>query len=205
MGFFITFEGGEGSGKTFQAKALHRKLMKTGTPVTLTREPGGTEAGEKIAHLLKKLKEIEMTPLTELFLFNASRAQHVDQVIKPGLESGKIVICDRYTDSTVTYQGFGRGLDLEMVKTVNDFASGGLKPDLTILMDMPPEEGLKRIRSRKKDRFEEEDIEFHSKIREGFLRLVADDPEHWLVVDATLSKERIKKIIWNKVSTLINK
>jgi dTMP kinase len=208
MGLFITFEGGEGSGKTLQAKALHRKLMQAGTPVILTHEPGGTEAGEKIARLLKQLKEIEMVPLTELLLFNASRAQHINQVIKPNLEFGKVVICDRYTDSTVTYQGYGRGLDLETVKTVNDFATGGLKPDLTILMDIPPEEGFNRInniRGREKDRFEQEDIEFHRKIREGFLRLVADEPERWLVVDATLSKERIKKIIWNKVSTLINK
>ena len=134
MGFFITFEGGEGSGKTLQAKALYRKLMQAGKPAILTREPGGTEAGEKIARLLKQLKEIEMTPLTELLLFNASRAQHINQVIKPNLEFGKVVICDRYTDSTVTYQGYGRGLDMEMVKTVNDFATGGLKPDLTILM-----------------------------------------------------------------------
>jgi len=205
MGFFITFEGGEGSGKTIQAKALLRKLMQAGTPVILTREPGGTEAGEKIARLLKQLKEIEMAPLTELLLFNASRAQHINQVIKPNLEFGKVVICDRYTDSTVTYQGYGRGLDLETVKTVNDFATEGLKPDLTILMDVPPEEGLNRIKSRKKDRFEQEDIEFHRKIREGYLRLAADESERWLVVDATLSKERIKKIIWEKVSTLITK
>jgi dTMP kinase len=203
MGIFITFEGGEGSGKSFQTKALYRKLVQSGVPVLLTREPGGTEACEKISHLLKQLKDIDMTPLTELLLFNASRAQLIADIIRPNLKEGKIVICDRYTDSTVVYQGYGRGLDLEMVKTINDIATHGLKPDLTILLDIAPEAGFNRIRNREKDRFELENIAFHRRIREGYLKLVQEEPERWLVVDATLSKERIKKIIWDKVSTLI--
>ncbi|MFC2069939.1 dTMP kinase [Chloroflexota bacterium] len=203
MGLFISFEGGEGSGKTFQAKALYRKLVQSGTPALLTHEPGGTKAGEKIAHLLKRLKEIDMTPLTELLLFNASRAQLMKEVIQPNLKTGKVVICDRYTDSTISYQSYGRGLDPELVRTINNTATQGIKPDLTILMDIPPEEGFIRIRGREKDRFEREDIAFHKRIREGYLSLAADEPERWLVVDATWSKERIKKLIWKRVSTLL--
>ncbi|MFC1920665.1 dTMP kinase [Chloroflexota bacterium] len=203
MGLFITFEGGEGSGKTFQAKALYRKLLETGVQVLLTHEPGGTEAGEKISHLLKQSKEIEMSPLTELLLFNASRAQLIEEVLQPSLKAGEVVICDRYTDSAIAYQSFGRGLDIELVRSINNTATQGVMPNLTILLDMPPEEGFIRIKRREKDRFEQEDMAFHKRIRDGFLSLAADEPGRWLVVDATWSKERIRTLIWKKVNRIL--
>ncbi len=206
MGTFITFEGGEGSGKSTQAASLNRKLQKLAIPAILTREPGGTPLSEWIRNLLKWTNAY-ISPETELLMFNASRAQLLDEVIKPALETGKVVICDRYTDSTTTYQGYGRGLNLEMVRMINDTTINGLKPDLTILMDIPPEEGFNRINrilGREKDRFEQEAITFHRRIREGYLSLAAGEPERWLVVDATLSKVKIKKTIWNRVSRLLN-
>ncbi len=203
MALFITFEGGEGSGKTFQAKALYRKLRQMAVPVLLTHEPGGTELGEKISRLLKWTAEADITPIAELLLFNASRAQLVKEVIQPNLQSGEVVICDRYTDSTISYQSYGRGLDIELVRSVNSTATHGIKPDLTVLMDIPVEEGFSRRPKKRRDRFEQEDIAFHERIREGYLSLADEDPERWLVIDATLSKARIKNIIWKKVSQLL--
>jgi len=203
MALFITFEGGEGSGKTFQARALHSKLRQTAVPVLLTHEPGGTELGEKISRLLKWTGEADISPLGELLLFNASRAQLIEEVIQPNLQSGKVVICDRYTDSTVSYQSYGRGLDIELVRYINDTATRGIKPDLTVLMDIPVEEGFSRRPKRSRDRFELEDIAFHERIRKGYLSLADEDPERWLVIDATLSRARIKNIIWKEVSQLL--
>jgi len=203
MSLFITFEGGEGSGKTFQARALYRKLLQTAVPALLTHEPGGTEPGEKIARLLKWSQEADITPLTELLLFNASRAQLIEEVIKPNLEDGKVVICDRYTDSTVCYQSFGRGLDPELARAINNTAAQGIKPDLTVLMDITVEEGFSRKRGKRRDRFELEDIAFHRRIRDGYLKLAAEEPERWLVVDATQARTRIRKTIWERVSRLL--
>ena len=203
MALFITFEGGEGSGKSFQSKALYEKLVQEKIPALLTHEPGGTELGEKITDLLKWSGETDISPLTELFLFNASRSQLVKAVLKPALKKGQTVVCDRYTDSTVCYQSFGRGLDLEMVRSVNDTAAQELAPDLTVLMDIPVEEGFARNADKKRDRFEREDMDFHRKVRAGFLKLAEDEPERWLVIDATLSKPDISAIIWDKVSDLL--
>ena len=203
MSLFITFEGGEGSGKSSQVASLSKKL-KTTSSVILTREPGGTTLSEHIRTILK-WTDAYISPETELLLFNASRAQLLNEIIKPSLTSGKVVICDRYTDSTIAYQGFGRGLDLEIVKSTNNIAAQGLKPNLTILMDISPEEGFLRIQGRAKDRFEKEDSAFHQRVREGYLKLAAEEPERWLVIDASLSKERIKQIIWKKVSSLLSK
>ena len=136
-------------------------------------------------------------------MFNTSRAQLVAEVIRPGLEKGKIVICDRYTESTTAYQGYGRGLALAMVKAVNDAGTQGLKPDLTMLLDIAAEEGLTRKRGGRRDRFEQEEVAFHQRVREGYLKLAAEEPERWLVVDAEKSKEEIEEIIWRKVSQLI--
>ena len=144
MALFITFEGGEGSGKTLQARALYRRLSQLAIPALLTQEPGGTSLGKKLARWLKWAEEAGILPLTELLMFNASRAQLVEEVIQPNLKGGKVVICDRYADSTTAYQSYGRGLDLEMVKTINNTATRGLKPDLTVLLDIPAEEGLAR-------------------------------------------------------------
>jgi dTMP kinase len=204
MAIFITFEGGEGSGKSVQAKALFRRLSDLAVPVLLTHEPGGTPFGEKLGHWLKWARDAYISPLTELMLFNASRAQLVAEVIQPNLKSGKAVISDRYADSTTVYQGYGRELDLAMVKATNKAATQGLKPDLTILLDIPVEEGLARKMARKQDRFEQETAIFHQRVREGYLELAAAEPRRWLVVDATQSKRQIADIIWQRVSRLIS-
>ena len=203
MALFITFEGEEGSGKTVQTRALYRKLTRLAIPALLTHEPGGTVAGEKIARWLKWAHGVGISPLTELLMFNASRSQLVEEVIQPALKSGKVVICDRYADSTLAYQGCGRGLDLEMVGAVNNAATRGLKPGLTILLDLSFEAGLARKINRKHDRFEQESIAFHRRVRQGYLKLAAAEPERWLVIDASQSKEEISKIIWQRVSRLL--
>ena len=205
MAFFITFEGGEGSGKTFQAKALYRRLCRLAIPAVITQEPGGTELGQKLTRWLKWAQATDMSPQAELFIFNASRTQLIDEVIRPGLEEGKVVICDRYSDSTTVYQGYGRGLDLEMVKAVNNIAISGLKPDLSILLDVPVEVGFDRKAGRKRDRFENEDLAFHQRIRDGYLKLAAEERERWLVVDADQPKARIRRIIWERINLLISR
>jgi len=202
MALFITFEGGEGCGKSSQARALYRRLSRLAIPVVLTHEPGGTPLGQKIGRWLK-WERADISPLTELLLFNASRAQLVAKVIQPNLKSGKTVICDRYADSTTAYQSYGRGLDLEIVKAINNAAIQGLEPDLTVLLDIPAESGLARKRARKQDRFEREDTAFHQRVRNGYLKIAANDPKRWLVVDASQSKRKIEQIIWQRVNQLL--
>jgi len=204
MALFITFEGGEGCGKSVQAKVLYRRLSQLAIPTLLTHEPGGTPFGKKIAFWLKWAEDKDIQPLTELLLFNASRAQLVTKVIQPSLASGIVVICDRYADSTTAYQSYGRGLDLEIVKTINNVATQGLKPNLTVLLDMPAETGLARKRGKRQDRFEQEEITFHQRVREGYLKLAANEPQRWLVIDATQSKGKIAQIIWQRVSQLLS-
>ncbi len=202
MSLFITLEGGEGSGKSVQSRALYEKLVQLAIPVVLTHEPGSTPLGDKVSRLLK-WANADISPMTELLLFNASRAELVDGVIKPNLGKGKVVICDRYADSTIAYQYYGRGLDLEIVELVNNTATQGVKPDLTVLLDMPSEEGLGRKKAEKQDRFEKEVLAFHQKVRLGYLKLAADEPERWLVIDATQAKEKVTEIIWQRVSQLL--
>lgn len=204
MSLFITFEGGEGSGKSLQARALYKKLSQLAIPAILTHEPGGTPFGERIARWLKWSEKTDISPLTELMLFNASRTRLVEEVILPALKTGKVVICDRYTGSTTAYQSHGRGLGLETVKAVNKAATQGLKPNLTVLLDIAPEEGLARKRARKQDRFEQEDIAFHQRVREGYLKLADEDRERWLVVDAGQTKKEIAGIIWQRVNKLLS-
>ncbi len=204
MSLFITFEGGEGCGKTVQSRALYRRLVRLAIPVLRTYEPGGTPLGRKLSRWLKWTDNLDISPLTELLLFNASRAQLVTRVILPHLESGEVVICDRYADSTTVYQGYGRGLELSTVEAINQAATKGLKPDLTVLLDMPVEEGLARKGFAKQDRFEQEDVAFHQRVREGYLKLAANEPQRWLVIDATRSKEEIREVIWQKVSQLLS-
>ncbi len=204
MGLFITFEGGEGCGKSVQSKELYRRLSQLAIPALLTQEPGGTALGKKLGRWLKWADDMDISPLTELLLFNASRAQLVSEVIQPSLQSGKTVICDRYADSTTAYQGYGRGLDLEIVKAINNAATQGLEPDLTVLLDVPVEEGLARKRAKRRDRFEQEDIAFHQRVREGYLKLAAKDPQRWLIIDATLPLAQVTEIIWEKVKRLLS-
>jgi len=154
--------------------------------------------------LLKWTEATGISPLTELLLFNACRAQLIEEVILPNLKSGKVIICDRYADSTTAYQSYGRGLDLEMVRTINNTATQGLKPDLTVLLDMPAKEGLARKEAERHDRFEKEDSAFHLRVRQGYLKIAAEEPERWLVVDASQSKAEIRKIIWQRVSQLLS-
>jgi len=201
MSLFITFEGGEGCGKSVQSRTLYKRLSKLAIPAVLTHEPGGTPLNKKIRDLLKRADDISISPLAELLLFNASRTQLIDEVIHPELEKGKVVICDRYTDSTIAYQSHGRGLDMEMVRAVNDIAAQGLKPNLTILLDISAQEGL--ARKKKRDRFEREDIAFHQKVRKGYLKLAEEEPQRWLKIDAAQSKAKIAEIIWQKVSQLL--
>ena len=203
MALFITFEGGEGSGKSVQARALYRRLCRLSIPAVLTHEPGGTPSGDRIARLLKWAHDADISPLTELLLFNASRTQLVKEIIRPGLESGKIVICDRYYDSTTAYQSYGRGLDLEMVMTINSTATQGLKPDLTVLLDITVEEGHTRKAGKKRDRFEQEDTAFHQMVRDGYLKLAAEETDRWLVIDASQSRPKIREIIWQRVNQLL--
>ena len=203
MSLFITFEGGEGCGKSTQARALYRRLSQLAVPVLLTQEPGGTPLGKTIARWLKWSLKTEISPLTELMLFNASRTQLVSDIIMPNLKNGVIVICDRYTDSTIAYQSYGRRLDLQTVLAVNNTATQGLRPDLTILLDMPVDAGFARKGLREKDRFEQETIAFHQRVHDGYHRIAKSDPARWLLVDATLSRATITAILWDKVARMI--
>lgn len=203
MALFVTFEGGEGSGKTLQSRRLHRRLMRLGMPAVLIHEPGGTPLGRRIARWLKWARKVCMPPVGELLMFNASRAQLVTDVIRPGLRKGTTVICDRYADSTVAYQGYGRGLDLEQVRAINAAATGGLVPDVTVLLDIPVEQGFGRKSGQGLDRFELEDAAFHQRVRRGYLEMAAAEPERWLVVDALLPKKTLEDIIWQRVSRMV--
>ena len=199
MSLFITFEGGEGSGKSTQARVLHRRLLSMGISALLTHEPGGTPLGKEIRRRLKG--EGESDPQTELLLFNASRAQLVAEVIRPALKSGTVVICDRFFHSTIAYQGYGRGLALDLIEAANNIATQGLEPDLIVLLDLPVEQGL----SRKKlgDRFEREEIAFHQRVRQGYLEMARKDPRRWLVIDGSLPKKEIGRLIWERVEQLL--
>jgi dTMP kinase len=202
LGLFITFEGGEGCGKSTQSKLLLKKLQQKNIPVVLTHEPGGTALGNELRKTLKQQRDYPVSPQAELFLLAASRAQLVAEVIRPALEEGKVVLCDRFTHSTMVYQGYGRGLDFTAIKMVNNMATRNLNPDLIILLDISPEQGLARKQSLK-DRFELEDLSFHRRVREGYLKMAAAEPDRWLVIDASLSKARVAEIIRDRVSRLL--
>jgi len=191
---FITFEGGDGTGKSTQIKALERHLAARGRSFVSTREPGGTPLGKLIRQALLEVGKQPIGSPTELFLYLADRAQHVQDVILPALDSAKIVLCDRYTDSTLAYQGYGRGIDLKVLRELNRIADRGVRPDLTLLFDCPVELGLSRTAKRlaeedagagREDRFEREKLEFHEKVRAGFLELARAEPERFRIIDAS--------------------
>ncbi|MBI3358881.1 MAG: dTMP kinase [Nitrospirae bacterium] len=191
-GYFITFEGGEGSGKTTQLAHLARHLQKKGYPVLQTREPGGTLIGEAIRSLLLYPKEVHCNPEAELFLYLADRAQHVKEVILPALSEGQIVLCDRFSDSTLVYQGIARGIPLHKVLAMTRLAADGLKPNLTFLLDIDLEKGLSRLKTRKEaNRLDLETDLFHYKVREGYLALAKDEPKRIHVVNAAISERRV--------------
>jgi dTMP kinase len=189
-GLFITLEGGEGSGKSTLAVALAARLEERGHSVCLTREPGGTELGQAVQRLLEGGRA--PSPLAELLLFEADRAQHISEVIGPALAAGKIVICDRFADSTLAYQGYGRGLDLEFIRKLNDETTEGWTPDLTLLLDVPPEVGIARGGAQL-DVTGRESLEFHERVREGFLSLAKQEPKRFVVIDATLPEGKVSE------------
>ncbi len=190
-GFFITFEGGEGSGKTTQLKALLAYLHSRRLDAVQTRDPGGTTIGNQVRGLLLDGENVRMSSLAELLLYEASRAQLLHEVVRPALAAGRIVLCDRFTDSTVAYQGYGRGLDLDLVERLNAVATDGLRPDLTFLLDLDPAVGLARVGGRltqtrqRRDRLEEEVLEFHERVRTGYRALASREPERMVVLDAS--------------------
>ncbi|MFC2075254.1 dTMP kinase [Bdellovibrionota bacterium] len=198
-GRFITFEGVEGSGKSTQIRILTQFLEGQGFEVVLTREPGGTPISDKIRDLLLDVENKEMKPTTELLLYAASRSQHVEEKILPALKQGKVVICDRFADSTVAYQGFARGIDRKLIDQCILLATGGVKPDLTFVLDMPVEIGRERASRRGVDRMEQEEVEFHEKVRGAFLEIAKEEPERVIVVDADCSidelSEKLQKIM----------
>lgn len=208
MALFITFEGIEGCGKTTQAEMLKIHLEGKGLPVLLTREPGGTEVGERIRGMLLKREGDTLSPWAELLLYLACRAQLVDTVIKPALDRDTVVICDRFSDSTIAYQGYGKGLPLKMIEALDEWVTRGLKPDLTLLLDCPVEEGLKRAWGRKdriqEDRFEREGIAFHERVREGYLKIALNEKRVRVINadrEASLIHEEICGIIDRIISS----
>ena len=204
---FITFEGIEGCGKTTQVNRLKEYFESLGKEVLVTLEPGGSRLGKTLRKILLSMESQDLTREAELFLYLADRAQHVDQVIRPALEQGQVVISDRYADSTVVYQGYGRGLDPQILHSFNEIATRGIWPDLTILLDLPVEIGLKRAVTRNlqtkqtdEGRFEAESIDFHNRVREGYLTWSALNKNRFIIVDATGSVDEIFEQIKNKLS-----
>lgn len=201
-GIFIVFEGPEGSGKTTQIKLLSKYLKKQNYDFVLTREPGGTKVAELVRKIILTTGNT-ISPLTELLLYESSRAQHVDEIIKPNLEKGKIVVSDRFYDASIAYQGYGRGIDINLVKQLNNIAAQGVKPDLTILLDISVEKGLARVLSGRKkvDRLEQETISFHKKIRCGYLKIAKERND--IVVINVEDKE--KNVVHKEILEVLNK
>ncbi len=198
---FITFEGIDYSGKTTQAKMLIRRLRQMEMPVVYVREPGGTKISEAIRDILLDHRNREMHAHTELLLYMAARSQIVQEIIKPAIQAGKVVVCDRYIDSSVAYQGYGRGIDLEWVHRLNDFATEHLKPDITFLLDLSPERAAERRqrKARRQDRMESEALEFYSNIRKGYRKLAEAEPRRVMILDAELPRDQIHQQIWEMI------
>lgn len=204
---FITLAGIEGAGKTTQTKNIAGFLDEIKQPYILTREPGGTDIGKKIRSILLDPDSTGLSSKAELLLYAADRAHHIESVILPALRSGMYVVCDRFMDCTTAFQGYGRGIDLSLIERIHDLVLSGLKPDITFLLDIDPESGLKRAlsdiksgeRSEKESRFEQEALEFHKKVREGYLALAEKEPERFVIVDASMNADEIKETIKNKI------
>jgi dTMP kinase len=206
---FITFEGIEGCGKTTQIKRLAKKLADLGVQFVATLEPGGTRIGQDIRKLLLDSNNRHLAPLAELILYAADRAQHIEEIVKPALDQGKWVICDRFFDATVAYQGAGRGLDMGLIKTLNDLVTKGIRPDITLLLDCPPETGIGRALKRNdilghdgQDRFEREKMEFHTKVRSGYLEISHHEPR-FSIIDATRSEDEVEEDIFKVIRPFI--
>lgn len=199
---FITFEGPDGSGKTTQVKRIGRKLIEKGFDIVYTREPGGTEISNQVREILMNMKNKQMCPRTEILLFCAARAQLVEEVIRPALQSGKIVISDRYADSTLAYQGYGHGFEQETLKHILNFATGNLWPDLTFLLDIPAEKGLRRRISNQEEwnRMDDYQLAFHERVRKGYHQLAAADPQRWEIIDADQPEEAVENEIMQRLA-----
>ena len=205
---FITFEGIEGSGKTTQLKHVEAYFKRQGRECIVTREPGGTEIGKKIRSILLDPASKNMSPVSELFLYMADRAQHVKELLIPAISAGKTVLCDRFFDATVVYQGYARGLEVEQIHRLHELTLEGLKPDVTILLDLPPEIGLSRawaqIDNGKRDdvesRFEKEKLSFHKKVRAGYLELARLEPQRFRIIDATREENEVRRDIIQALS-----
>jgi dTMP kinase len=199
----VALEGGEGAGKSVQVIALSARLADAGIPYTSTREPGGTKLGEQLRSVLLSSPD-QLDPLTEVLLFVAARRELVRQVITPALERDRVVICDRFADSTRAYQGFARGVPLDVIDTLNELATAGREPDLVVFLDLAPEEGLsRRPAAENDDRFSMESIDFHVRVRNGYRALAGAAPEHWLTLDATLPPDQISDEIWSRIAQLL--
>lgn len=200
QGLFITFEGVEGAGKSTQAELLYKHLLREGYPVHWTREPGGTRLGEAVRDVLLH-DTADITPLAEVFLFAASRTQLVEQLIRPQIGEGAIVVCDRFYDATLAYQGFGRGIPQSQIRDINDMCSWGVRPDLTFLLDIEPARGLDRARRRAMDtnmamdRFESADLAFLERVRDGYLQIAQDEPARFRVLDGSLDPISTNEIV----------
>jgi dTMP kinase len=205
--FFVSFEGPEGSGKSTQIKLLERALQQHNIHVLSTREPGGTTIGEQIRTVLHDPRNQAMLPTAEILLYSAARAQHVGQVIRPAMERGDLVISDRFAESTLAYQGYGRGLDLDALRLITAFATEGLKPDLVIYLDLDVQIGLERKRRDRAqglgewNRMDQQSLDFYRRVREGYLAMAAQEPKRWLVIDATQTVETIHQQIWRRIET----
>ncbi|MDP8256387.1 MAG: dTMP kinase [Candidatus Alcyoniella australis] len=199
----ITFEGPEGAGKTTLIKRLAARLEQLEMPILITREPGGSPLGARFREMLLEHIEDRPTALTELLLYEADRIEHLEKIVRPALELGKLVLCDRFADATTAYQGYGRGLDLETVRSLNELVLRGLRPSRTYLLDLPVEAGLARTRGRlsadgrDESRFESEQIEFHQRVRRGYLELAAAEPQRFCIVDAQLDPEALYAVVIN--------
>jgi len=206
QGLFISFEGGEGVGKSTQIKALARRLSAAGHRVLTTREPGGTPLCESIRSLLQSDQEV-ISPEAELLLFTSSRAQLCRQIIQPAIERGEVVLCDRFMDSTSVYQGVARAIPSAQVEQINQFSVGNCKPDLTFLIDLDPHQGLKRVRQRAAgslDRIEQESLDFFKAVRSGYLELANNEPDRFVILDGQQPIEKLEKTIWDVLSTKLS-
>jgi dTMP kinase len=208
----ITFEGIEGSGKSTQIKLVAEYLSRRNVSLVVTAEPSGTAIGRKIGSILFNREHNNMCAETEMFLFCAARSQHVREIIMPAIKQNKVVLCDRFSDATYAYQGAGRGLDNKFIKLINDYSSMLLKPDLTLLFDLPVEIGLQRANKRNDnlkesssiDRFEKENMDFHRRIREGYLNILKNDPDRFRLIDANRDVETIQKDVRTYINNFIN-
>jgi dTMP kinase len=206
LSYFITLEGPDGGGKTLQANRLAEHLRQLGHKTLLTREPGGTTIGDQVRKVLNNLENTRMDPHTEFLLFSAARAQHVREVIRPHLSAGGVVVCDRYYDSSLAYQGYGHQLDLATLQAVTRFATDGLTPDLTLLFDLPAEQGLERRQMGGDwNRLDAYALEFHQRVRQGYAQLAEQEPERWVRIDATRPAEEVWEELIEIVSTKLDR